>query len=99
MSVAAVKLLVIDAIRKTLSASGAASSPTRNVPMPRTWISSPSRTTPYATPGTCRPIEEAVGRGVRGAQGGGASAGSAVVSIGAESSGAMRPGCGRGARA
>ena len=37
---AAVKLLVIDAIRKTLSASGAASAPTRSVPRPPEWTSS-----------------------------------------------------------
>ena len=42
---AAVKLLVIDAIRNTLSASGGASSSTRIVPIPRTWSSSPCGTT------------------------------------------------------
>ena len=45
-TVAAVKLLVIEAIRKTEDGVGVASSPTRSVPMPRLWISSPSRTIP-----------------------------------------------------
>ena len=42
---------VIDAIRKTLSASGGASSPTRSVPTPPLATSAPSRTSPQAMPG------------------------------------------------
>jgi iron-sulfur cluster insertion protein len=45
-AVAAVKLFVIEAIRKTERASGVASSPTRSVPSPRTWTSSE----PWMTP-------------------------------------------------
>ena len=48
---AAVKLLVIDAIRNTVSASGRRSSPSRHVPAPPVWTSSPPRITPQATPG------------------------------------------------
>ena len=51
-TVAAVKLLVIDAMRNTVSASGVVSAPTFTVPTPRVWTSSPSTMRPYATPGT-----------------------------------------------
>ena len=48
---AAVKDLVIDAMRNTVSASGTRSSPSRIVPDPPAWTSSPSRITPQAMPG------------------------------------------------
>ena len=51
-TVAAVKLLVIDAMRKTVSAVGSRLVPPTAVPTPRVWTSSPSTMTPYATPGT-----------------------------------------------
>jgi hypothetical protein len=44
--VAAVKLFVIDAIRKIDEAVGVASWSRRSVPIPREWISSPPRMTP-----------------------------------------------------
>ena len=49
---AAVKLLVIEAMRKTVSAVESSSCPTTAVPTPRVWTSSPPTITPYATPGT-----------------------------------------------
>ena len=49
---AAVKLLVIEAMRNTVSAVGSVSRPATAVPTPRVWTSSPSTITPYATPGT-----------------------------------------------
>src|ERR1044071_8605385 len=50
----AVKLLVIEAMRKTVSASTGA--PVATLRTPKLWvkISSPSTTTPYATPGMWR---------------------------------------------
>ena len=46
MIVAAVKLLVIEAIRNGLSASGTSAPPARRAPRPPLWTSSPSITTP-----------------------------------------------------
>ena len=51
ISAAPVKLFVIDAMRKTVFASGAESSPSRTTPTPPDAVSSPRRTTPQATPG------------------------------------------------
>ena len=59
-SAAAVKLLVIDAMRYTASASGRRSSPSRIVPAPAAWTRTPSRTTPQATPGDPRLLAESL---------------------------------------
>jgi hypothetical protein len=49
----AVKLLVIDAMRNTVSASTSAFEATSRTPVAAAWASSPFTITPHAAPGTC----------------------------------------------
>jgi hypothetical protein len=58
----AVKLLVIDAMRKTVSASTGSPEATSRTPADPAWASSPSTTTPQAAPGTWAVLANSVNR-------------------------------------
>ena len=56
----AVKLLVIDAMRNTVSAFAGAFDATSRNPAAPVWASSPSTMTPHAAPGTCCSVVKSV---------------------------------------